>query len=52
MISNKNYQHSELEKNKGTLRIYYHALTLINILPDHRDTNWKNFPTKLADGIS
>jgi len=37
-ISSQNYQHSVLEK-KDIFRIYYHAITLINVLVDHRDTN-------------
>jgi hypothetical protein len=38
MIFSQNYQHSVLE-NKDTFIIYYHAITLINIVVDHRDKN-------------
>ena len=37
MISSQYYQHNVHEND--TFRIYYHAITLINVIADHGDTN-------------
>jgi hypothetical protein len=34
MISSQNYQQSVMENKKDTFRIYYHAITLINVITD------------------